>query len=263
MAPNAVEKALQVLLAFQEEHPTWGVRELGSHLGFSPATVQRLLQTLRAYGFIEQDAGSRQYRLGTIYFQFVGTLQAGWPLARIAVPVLEQLVDATGETAHLNRMEGEFRICVASVESRRSLKAGMPVGNRSPLYAGASSKCLLAFSPDGFRERYLASAQFRVLTAATLPDAGALARELRAVRKQGYASSLGERTPGLGSLSVPVFDPNGELLAAVSLAIPELRFQDSCHRARCLQALLVRGQELSWRMGYRGAYRVAAEPSEA
>ena len=66
---NSIEKALRILLAFQTEHPSWGVRELSAHLGFSPATVQRALQTLKAYGFVNQDPDTRQYRLGNVFFR--------------------------------------------------------------------------------------------------------------------------------------------------------------------------------------------------
>jgi len=52
---NSIEKALMVLMVFREGQPSWGVRELSAHLGFSPSTIQRILQILKAYGFIRQD----------------------------------------------------------------------------------------------------------------------------------------------------------------------------------------------------------------
>ena len=120
------------------------------------------------------------------------------------------------------------------LESMQNLKAGMPIGHRSPLYAGASSKCLLAFSADPFRRSYLKNVELAAVTPGTIVSKEKLIQEISTIRGRGYAWSLAERTPGLGSLSVPVFDHRGNLLAAMSLAIPEVRFQNMTHRTFCL-----------------------------
>ncbi|ROQ92009.1 IclR family transcriptional regulator [Desulfosoma caldarium] len=260
--PNAIEKALQVLLAFQVDRPRWGVRELATHLGFSPATIQRLLKTLKAYHFIDQDPRTQQYRLGTIYYRFLEVLQSQHGVVQEAGPVMRRLSLETGETVHLNVLDGRERLCVDSVESSQSLKAGMPVGNRSPLYAGASSKCLLAFAPKAFVDAYLAEVRPIPLTPNTLVDSEKLMAEIAAIRDRGWAESLAERTLGLGSLSVPIFSHNGHVLAALSMALPELRFKDSEHKKRCLDQLLRAGKELSQRMGWRGSYPVAHESGQ-
>lgn len=254
MPLSAVEKALHILLAFRTDHPTWGVRELAAHLRLSPATVQRLLQTLKNYGFVDQDPESRLYRLGNVYFGLLDVLQSHFPVTREATPFMKELALRTDETVHLNVIDGRDRICIDSLESLQSLKAGMPIGNRSPLYAGASSKCLLAFASDAFIEDYLHGVTLRRLTENTLQDRKSLRAEIERIRKEGYARSLGERTAGLGSLSVPVFNHRGDLLAALSLAIPGLRFQDPEHSALCLEALMEVGRRFSEKMGYRGPY---------
>jgi DNA-binding IclR family transcriptional regulator len=249
---NSVEKALSILLAFGPEQPHWGVRELSGRLGISPATVQRMLQTFLRYGFVNQDRETRQYRLGTIYYRFLETLQRTYPVTRAALPLMRRLQARTGETAHLNVRDGVERVCIEHVESSQALKAGMPVGNRSPLYAGASSKCLLAFSPPEFRSGYLKGTKLIALTPNTITGKKILAAELALTRERGYALSLGERSPGLGSLSVPVFDHNGTILSALSLAVPELRYCDQTHRRFCLEELLAAAGQLSRDMGYSG-----------
>lgn len=246
---NSVEKALKILLFFQPDHPTWGVRELSARLGFSPATAQRILQTLKSYGFIEQDPRSRQYYLGNIYYQFIQTLQSQQPIARAALPFMQKLLSATRETVHLNIIQGKERVCIDTLESHRNLKAGMPIGNRSPLYAGASSKCLLAFSTDEFIDDYLKTVHFEPLTGDTITDPEAFRTELYRIRSLGYALSMGERSEGLGSLSAPVIDFRGLIIAAVSLALPEIRYREDSHREFCLSQLCRQAKALSHRMG--------------
>jgi DNA-binding IclR family transcriptional regulator len=248
--PNSIEKALQILLAFDAEQSIWGVRELSTHLDLSPPTVQRILKTLKEYRFVDQDPESRLYRLGPVYFRFLGIFQSAYPIRRTAISFMERLQAKTQETVHLNVIDRFERVCIEHVESSQYLKASMPVGNRSPLYAGASSKCLLAFSTAAFRQQYLSQVAPVALTENTFTDSTELAVEVERTRQRGYASSLGERTPGLGSLSAPVLNHNGNVLAAISLAIPEIRFRDKKHRDACLRGLRGTAVELSQLMGY-------------
>jgi DNA-binding IclR family transcriptional regulator len=249
---TAVEKALRILCAFSPEHPLWGVRELSGHLGFSPATVQRILQTLRSHGFVDQEPQTRQYRLGSVYYSFLHTLQSGMPVGRAALPFMKQLLYRTRETVHLNVVDGLQRLCIDSLESSEALKASMPIGSRSPLHAGASSKCLLAYSPQEFIESFLGREPLQPVTENTITGAERLRGELELIRSQGYAASLGERNPGIGSLSAPVLNHRGVLLAAVSLALPELRYRSDTHRHHCLTELRKVAWDISKIMGYQG-----------
>lgn len=248
---NSIEKALKVLLTFQAERPYWGVRELGAHLQFSPATVQRILHTLKSYDFVDQDPKTRQYRLGNIYFRFLQSLQNTYPFTRNTQIYMQELLSNTSETVHLNVIENMERICIDNIESNQNLKATMPVGSRSPLYAGASSKCLLAFSGQDFIDQYLKTIHLTSITKHTIANIKKLKLELPTIRKQGYATSLGERNLGLGSLSAPVLDHKGIVCASLSLAIPEIRYKDDTYRRRCIKQLLYTSKEFSKANGYR------------
>lgn len=237
-------------MAFGAEAPLRGVRDLSAQLGYSPATVQRILKTLKAYGFVTQDEKTRSYRLGGVYYRFLHTLQRAHPITEAALVQMQRLSEATGETVHLNVIDGDQRLCIETVESLQPLRASMPIGSRTPLFAGASSKCLLAFSGTGKIDDYLKSVSLAAFTAATITRVGDLRSELSRIREQGYALSLGEHNPGLGAMSVPVFNHRGMLSAALSLAIPEIRYADSAHRQFCLAELLRRAQRLSAEMGY-------------
>ena len=246
---NSVEKALVVLMAFCGEKSSWGVRELSAHLGFSPSTVQRILRTLKKYGFVRQNPSTKKYAPGNIYFSFLRSLQDEYPVTRLSIPYMKQLLSGTRETVHLNVIDtdGLSRICINSLESSRELKASQAIGTRAPLYAGATSKCLLSFSTEKFIENYMENIKFSPLTGNTIVKKDKLLNELTMIKKQGYASSMAETTHGLGALSVPVFTfSNGKsLLAAISLAIPEIRFNDDKHRRMCIEQLLLVSKKFS------------------
>lgn len=247
---NAIEKSLLTLLAFSGDQSSWGVRELSQALGFSPATVQRILKSLKDFGFVKQDAQTRQYHLGNVFYRFIAPLQGVNPVTRGARSHMEKVAAETRETVHLNIVEENHRICIDTLESPMALRAGMPLGHTSPLHAGASAKCLLAFSSPEFIAAYLAATPLKRLTDNTLVEVSALQVELEQIRNRGYALSLGERTPGLGSLSAPVLDHEGGIIAGLSLALPEIRFSQPDHRQKCIASLVEAGQAFSKEQGY-------------
>lgn len=246
---NSIEKAMEIILKFQEVKPSWGIRELSAELGFSPATVQRILQILKNYEFVRQDPKSRQYFIGNVYYRFLENLNFANDLVRIGRPFLEKVAAETLECVHLSVIEKDYRICIDNIEPPKVLKAGMPIGNKSPLYTGASAKCLLAFSSEEFQDTYIESVKMEPLTPNTIQYTGKLFEELYSIKSQGYAISIGERTPGLASVSAPVFDHKGKILASLSIAIPEIRLQQEDHRQHCIDTLLDAAKEFSKAMG--------------
>lgn len=246
---TSIEKALEIMLKFQDVKPSWGIRELSTSLGFSPATVQRILQVLKSYEFVRQDRHTRQYFVGNIFYRFLENLNSSNNLSRIGRRFMEEVALSTLETVHLNIIQDKIRICIDSIESPRELKAGMPIGSQSPLYAGASAKCLLAFSEEEFTTGYLNTAVLEPFTEETIIRRDTLCRELKKINKQGYALSLGERTPGIGSLSAPVFNYKGRILASLSLAIPEIRFKQEDHLSNCINVLTGAAKSFSKAMG--------------
>ena len=87
------------------------------------------------------------------------------------------------------------------------------------------------------------------LTAHTIVDIHKFKAELAAIRKQGYAISSGERNPGIGSISAPVFSHRGTLAASLSIALPDIRYKDIKHRKFCLRELLLAASGISRIMG--------------
>ena len=246
---TSIEKALKIMLKFQDIKPSWGIRELSTELGFSPATAQRILQVLKAYEFVRQDPETRQYFIGNIFYRFLENLNSSNNLTRIGRKFMEEIAAATCETVHLNIIEGNLRICINNIESPKVLKAGMPIGNQSPLFAGASAKCLLAFSTEEFQDNYFKTTRITPVTENTIIQENKLFKELNKIKEQGYAISLGERTPGLGSLSAPVFDYKGQILASLSIAIPEIRFKQKDHLSNCINILTSAAKSFSKAMG--------------
>ncbi len=210
---------------------------------------ERIFHTWKKFDFIRQNPATKKYALGSIYFSFFRSLQDEYPVTRLFMPYMKQLLSGTQETVHLNVIDagGLSRICINSLESSRKLKASQAIGTRALLYAGATSKYLLAFSSKKFIDNYMANITLSPITGNTIIKKDQLLYELTMIKKKGYASSMAETTHGLGALSVPVFTfSNGKsLLAAISLAIPEIRFNNDEHRRMCINQLLLVSKKFS------------------
>jgi DNA-binding IclR family transcriptional regulator len=121
--------------------------------------------------------------------------------------VLLALRDATGESAQVFRRQGEWRVCVASAERPIGLRDTIPVGTQLSMKAGSAAQVLLAWEDH---ERLLEG----------LKNARFTPTVLAGVRRRGWGQSLGEREPGVASVSAPVRGPSGRVIAAVSISGP-------------------------------------------
>jgi len=166
--------------------------------GLPRATVHRLARALEGNGLLARDSDGR-FLLGGRLVGW-GTV-AGRHRAVSAGPVLEELARATGESAQLYVREGDRRVCVAVHDRTSGLRDTVPLGAVLPLELGSGGKVLLAWAEDADR--------FSV-------DAGLLAT----VRRRGWAETVGEREPGVASVSAPVRDATGAVVAAVSVSGP-------------------------------------------
>jgi len=128
-------------------------------------------------------------------------------LLAAATPALTALRDATGESAQLYRRQGDMRICVAAAERLSGLRDSVPVGAALTMNAGSAAQILLAWEDADKLHRALTAARFN-------------AAALSAVRRRGWAQSVGEREPGVASVSAPVRGPNNRVIAAVSISGP-------------------------------------------
>jgi DNA-binding IclR family transcriptional regulator len=205
---GVLDKAVGVLAAL--ERGPLPLADLVAATGLSRATAHRLAVALEAHGLVRRDDDGR-FTLG---LRLIGLGHAaaeavpGWLDAR---PALAWLQEQTGESVQLYVRDGDVRVCVESLEAPHELRTIVPVGASLPLSAGSAAKVFLAYGPD--RDRHVRRAG----------DRERFAREVDGVARRGWASSAGERQPGVGSVSAPIFGPQDVLLGVVSVSGPASR----------------------------------------
>ena len=220
-ASSGIDRALQVVYAVAaSREPDVGVSELARSLGLSKAVVHRIVRSLVAGGFFSFDERTRRYRLGPSAVSVGLAALAQMEVPKVAQPHLERLVGLTKETATLSGRYGYERMYLMQVPSPQEIRMSVQLGVLYPLYAGGSSKAILAaLDPDDIR-RYLQSAKLTALTGATIHDAATLAAELEVIRQRGYSISFGERQGDAASVAAPIFDATGRVYGSTSVCGP-------------------------------------------
>jgi DNA-binding IclR family transcriptional regulator len=199
---GVLDKAVGVLWAAAAE--PCGLAELCQRTGLPRATAHRLAVGLEVHGLLHRGADGR-WRPGPALSELAS--RSGDPLLEAATAVLPRLRDLTGESVQLYRRDGMQRVCVAASEPASGLRDTVPVGTRLPMTAGSGAKVLTAWSDP--------ATQRSVLTEATFTE-----RTLLEVRRRGWAQSVAERESGVASVSAPVRNGAGQVIAAVSVSGP-------------------------------------------
>ncbi|RZQ64916.1 IclR family transcriptional regulator [Amycolatopsis suaedae] len=181
-----------------------GLAELCNRTGLPRATAHRLAVGLEVHRLLRRGPDGR-WRPGTALAELAGGTTD--PLLDAAGSVLPKLRDITGESVQLYRRDGVQRVCVATAEPPSGLRDTVPIGSRLPMTAGSGAKVLAAWA-DPHTQR-------TILTDAVFGE-----RTLLEVRRRGWAQSVAEREPGVASVSAPVRDSSGSVVAAVSVSGP-------------------------------------------
>jgi len=245
---RSIRKAVAVLRAFPAETPELGVTEVARIVGLNRSVVQKIVITLEREGLLRQLPGSRRYQIGPGVLELAGTWLKGNPLVREGTLPLSELVRESGMSGGLGVLDREEVLYLVAMEAEVGLKAASRVGDRRPLHATATGKCILAFLPEREREALLRRIQFMPLTARTITDPEAIRRELVVISERGYSLTRGERVAGLAGVAAPVWDHCDHVVAAISLGIPESLFADET-LDRCIRLTLDAARRLSARLG--------------
>jgi len=180
---GVLDKAMAVIAAV-ERQPT-ALAGLVAATGLARPTVYRLAVALETHGLLRRDDEGR-FVLGARMIALGRAAADAFPLRELALPALRELRDNTQESVQLYVRDGDFRICVASLQSPHGLRTIVDEGAALPLRAGSGGAVLL---------------------------------ERAAVLERGWAESVGEREAGVASVSAPVLD-HARVIAAVSVSGP-------------------------------------------
>ncbi|MEV5959115.1 IclR family transcriptional regulator [Streptomyces sp. NPDC051987] len=223
VARSASERLLAVLAAFDHEHPALSLSAISRRAGLSLTTAHRLVGALTAWGALERDADG-DYHVGLRLWELAALAPRGLALRQVALPYLEDLYEATHENVQLAVRDGSEVVYIEWLSGRSAVGVHIRVGARWPLHATGVGLALLAHETPGFQQEYCAG-PLASFTPCTVTDPARLRRSLAEVRRTGVAVSSRQVTDDALSVAAPVRGASGQVVAAVSVVVPETEAQ--------------------------------------
>ena len=244
---QSIKRAFDILRAISAQPAGASLTEIADRAALPKSTTSRMLTTLAGVGAVEKLQHGEGYRLGDELVALAAGLPYPRSLIAVARPHLQALSQATGETLTLSVPDGDCVRYIDQINSPRALKVQDWTGDRYPMHAVSDGKLFLAHASDEEIERILQK-PLRRFTRNTFATPAALRRELRAIRKKGYAWTNGEYDEDIAGVAAPVFDGSQRMVAAVCLFGPIFRWPKEARAGKLIDLTQHAAQDISARL---------------
>ena len=223
---KSLAKALRVLECFSVKEPELGITELSQRLGLNKSNVHNIISTFEKNGYIEQNPETNKYHLGLKILELSRVISAHLGLSSIVGPLIRPLADELGEVIYFAIPKNPKVLYLDGAYPLQTLNPRSMQGETAEMYCTALGKVMLAYMPADEVTQCLAQQSMKAFTPYTITDREALIMDLEQIRAKGYSIDNMEHSFGIKCVGVPVFKSNGQLLGALSISGPSLRFDD-------------------------------------
>ena len=220
---KALRHAMNVLECFTVEKQELGVTEIARLTGLQKSSVHTILNTFAGMGYIEQRQDTSKYFLGCRLLHFSYIINSHIGLREHFLPYLSKIAEATHEVCYLGMLNNLEVLYLDAAYPASQIRSRNISGERAPLYCTGLGKAMLAFLKEEEKQKVL-SAPLEKFTDYTVTSPEMLRCELDEIRANGYAVDNMEHEFGVRCVGVPVFGSGGNVIAAVSVSGPSLRF---------------------------------------
>ena len=243
---SSMTNALRLLNLFTVDEPELTLSELAEKLDVGPSTVYRITHTLIHEGFITRDPMTKNFRLGSLLLSMGHAIITSYDICELSPPILEKLVQDTGETVHLSILKGNKTVYLQKFECSNYVHLLTHIGRKNPIHCTAAGQIMLAFQSETEIEKFI-TAGLPGYTSNTLTDPIKFKERLSCIRKKGFSLNMEEMLIGVSSIAAPVKSPLGEVEYSVSIAGPTSRI--NYNRVHALSKLVMdAADELSKRL---------------
>ncbi|MDW8103198.1 MAG: IclR family transcriptional regulator [Anaerolineae bacterium] len=246
---GSLPKGIKLLEILADTGSAMGVSELSRALGLDKSTVYRLLATLKARGYVEQDPETRKYAIGPKMIAISSRILGNNDVYLQARPFMKKLLQETRETVHLAMLMENQVVYIAQEISPEMVSVNTEIGQREPVHCTAVGKALVAFLPDEELEEVIRRLDFRRYTPRTITDPNQFRLHCQQIRAQGYAVDDEELHPGVRCIAAPILRYDGIVVASLGISGPTIRLQSKV-LPRLGRIVMKYAQEISARLGY-------------
>ncbi len=222
---KALSRAIKVLECFNVETPELGITEICARLGMNKSTVHSIVVTFEAHGYLRQNPSNSRYHLDSKVFRLAGVLNRSRPQRDEISRIVRTLAAETGETVYYGIRSGNSTLYLDHMSAASFVVPKQVIGHTAPLHCTATGKAILSMLPEEEVDSIVTSGLKR-MTENTLVEPARLKEDLAQSRDRGYSVDNMEHEHGVKGVGVPVMDEHGDVVAAISLSGPSLRFDD-------------------------------------
>ncbi len=215
--PSKVMSLIELLL---EAEDSMRIRDLAAKTNIPKSTVQRILDSLGENGWVCQDEKTQSYHIGFKFLSMTNSWRLRLELTRHAHDEMLALSKKSEQTILLLVQDGYRGVCLDKVEPERTIKLVAEPGKVFPLHAAACGKILLAYAQRNL-QNYILESPLKPFTPFTITSPAALQKEILKIQSEVKAVSVEEMTYGAAEIAVPLFNGDGSLMAALSIAGPK------------------------------------------
>jgi IclR family pca regulon transcriptional regulator len=251
---NGLAKGLAVIQAFNDEDRALTLAEAATRTGLTRAAARRILMTLEDLGFAARH-GERHFVLTPKVLSLGYAYLTSMPLWTFAEPVLESLVEELGETCSIAALDGTELVYVLRIPVHRILTQGVTIGSRLPLHCHSAGRVLLSGLNGVQLDAYFARAQLKAYTDRTITEPAVLRKAVAEAGRKGYAWVSGEMEAHISGLSVPIFQPDGQVLAALNVSLNRKNVTEASAVRTLLPKLRRAAERLNASLAVRGPAR--------
>jgi IclR family pca regulon transcriptional regulator len=250
-----LQRGLMVLETIAAAGRPLSVSEIGARLSLTRSAVFRLVYTLRHMGFLELLDSTKLFGLGPRVLNIGFAFLASRDIIEIARSDLELLRDRTGVSSHLAIRDARDVLFLSCVQTRSGFLSNMNVGTRMPAYASPMGWLLLSDLPGREIAALFDGVDFAPLTEQTPPNIAALAHRIADAAVAGHVVSRGIMEAGGSSVSAPVFDKTGRVVAAIDISGPDSAFDVERMDRFYVTEVMAAAHRISIRLGFNAGPR--------
>ncbi|MCU1416146.1 MAG: IclR family transcriptional regulator [Schumannella sp.] len=217
----AVENALEILTFLAGQRGPVAAASIGRALSLPRSSTYHILSALERHGYVSHVAAERRYGLGVAAFELSSGFSRQQPLARLGTPLLADLVDHIGESAHLGVLHGRDVLYIVEMRAKNRQALITDVGVRLPSDMTASGRAMLSLlPPNQLRALFPGPEAFSTTKNPVQAPYAALKRMLTQARQDGFSREDQDVSSGLASIALPVTDHLGWPAAAIAVTFP-------------------------------------------
>ncbi len=247
---ESLARGLSVFSSFSRERPALSLTDISQRLQLNKTTTFRLLSTLEYLGYLERDQQTKLYRPALEVLRLGFVVLNGLEVRQVAASYLRRLVDEVEKTISLAVLDKHEVAYVDRVGGVYTPNVYRPVGSRLPAYCTSTGKLLLAYLPPEQLAAALTATTWVRHTETTIVTPKALKENLALVRGRGFSDSDGEMIPELRAVAAPIYQNNGQTVAAVSISGPAHRVSYEELIGEFGPKVVETGREISQTLGY-------------